>query len=49
VRDFVVFYAYIVLGGVLTLLQLTLIYPVQKFTRPQWLLHLGEIALRMLV
>lgn len=49
VLDFVVFYAYILLGGVLTLLHFTLLYPVQKFTRPQWLLHLGEIAGRVVV
>jgi fatty acid desaturase len=49
VLDFVVFYAYIVIGGLLTLLQFTLIYPAQKFTRQQWLIHLGEISLRVLV
>ncbi|MBI3245140.1 MAG: fatty acid desaturase [Deltaproteobacteria bacterium] len=49
VLDFVLFYVYIVVGGVLTILQFTLIYPLQKFNSRQWLIHGSEVLLRVVV
>jgi len=49
VLDFVLFYAYILVGGLLTIIQFTLIYPIQKFNRTQWLIHGAEILLRIVV
>lgn len=49
ILDFVLFYAYILIGGVLTILQFTLIYPIQKFDRRQWLIHGAEILLRIVI
>jgi fatty acid desaturase len=49
VLDFVLFYAYILVGGVLTIIQFTLIYPIQKFNRKQWLIHGTELLLRVVV
>jgi len=47
--DFVLFYAYILLGGVLTIIQFSLIYPLQKFDRKQSLIHGFELLLRVVV
>ena len=47
--DFVLFYAYIVLGGVLTIIQFSLIYPLQKFERRESLIHGFELLLRIVV
>ena len=49
VLDFVLFYAYLLIGGVLTVIHFTLIYPTQKFSRAQWLIHGGELLLRVAV
>lgn len=49
ILDFVLFYAYILIGGVLTIIQFTLIYPIQKFDRRQWLIHGTEVLLRIVV
>jgi fatty acid desaturase len=49
ILDFVLFYAYILVGGVLTIIQFTLIYPLQRFNRRQWLIHGAEILLRVVV
>jgi len=49
VLDFALFYAYILLGGVLTILQFTLIYPLQKFDRRKWRSHGSELLLRVVV
>ena len=49
VLDFILFYAYILIGGVLTIIQFTLIYPLQKFNRTQWFIHSGELLLRVIV
>jgi fatty acid desaturase len=49
VLDFVLFYAYLLIGGVLTVIHFTLIYPTQKFSRAQWLMHGGELLLRVAV
>jgi fatty acid desaturase len=35
--DFVLFYAYILVGGVLTIIQFTLLYPAHAFGPRQWL------------
>jgi beta-carotene hydroxylase len=49
VLDFVLFYAYLVIGGVLTIVQFTFVYPVQTFTRKQWGIHGAELALRVVI
>jgi len=45
VRDFVVFYAYVLLGAPLSLVYFGLIHPIQAFGRREWLAHAGELAL----
>jgi fatty acid desaturase len=47
VLDFVVFYAYLLVGGVLTVLQFTFIYPFQKFDRRAWRIHALELLARV--
>ena len=47
VLDFIVFYAYVAVGAVLTLIHFTFIYPVKAFNRRQWAIHLFEIALKL--
>ena len=47
--DFLLFYAYIVIGGVLTIIQFTVIYPLQKFDRRESLIHGLELLLRLVV
>lgn len=47
--DFLVFYAYVAIGGVLTVLQFTLVYPVKAFARRAWTTHALELALRVAV
>jgi fatty acid desaturase len=49
VLDFILFYAYILIGGVLTIVHFTVIYPLQKFNRRQWLIHGFELLLRVVV
>jgi fatty acid desaturase len=49
VGDFVLFYSYILIGGILTIIQFTFIYPLQKFNREKLLIHLGELGLRAVV
>ncbi len=46
VLDFLVFYAYVAIGGVLTVLQFTLVYPFQAFGPRAWATHALELALR---
>jgi fatty acid desaturase len=46
VADFLVFYLYLAIGGLLTTLHFALIYPVQRFTRRQWGIHLFEWTLK---
>src|SRR5262245_13982905 len=43
--DFVVFYAYVLLGAPLSLLYFGVIHPIQAFGRREWVAHLGELAL----
>jgi fatty acid desaturase len=49
VLEFILFYAYILIGGVLTIVHFTVIYPIQKFNRRQWLVHGFELVLRVVV
>jgi fatty acid desaturase len=48
-HDFVLFYAYILIGGILTVIQFNFIYAFQKFRGPKLRIHLGELALRAAV
>ncbi len=47
--DFVLFYAYIVIGGILTILQFNFIYPAQRFRGARLWIHLFELSLRVVV
>jgi fatty acid desaturase len=47
--DFLLFYAYVLIGGVLTILQFLLLYPVQKFRGEKLVIHCAELALRVVV
>ncbi len=47
--DFLVFYAYVLVGGVLTVLQFTFIYPFQKFGARAWRIHALELLARVVV
>jgi fatty acid desaturase len=49
VLDFVLFYAYLIVGGVLIVIHFTLLYPLQKFDRKKWLVHGSELLLRVVV
>jgi fatty acid desaturase len=49
VLDFVLFYAYILVGGVLTIIQFTFIYPFQRFPPQKLLVHLAEVSLRVML
>jgi len=49
IGDFILFYAYILVGGILTIIQFTFIYPFQRFRGKKLLIHVGELALRVLV
>jgi len=49
ILDFVLFYAYILVGGLLTILQFTFIYPAQKMRGRKLLIHLAEVSLRVAV
>jgi fatty acid desaturase len=43
--DFLTFYAYAAIGGVLTLVHFNVLYPVMRFNRKQWAIHLFEMVL----
>ncbi len=43
--DFLTFYAYALIGGVLTLVHFNVLYPVMRFNRRQWAIHLFEMVL----
>lgn len=49
VADFVLFYAYLLVGGVLTVIQFNFIYPAQRFRGPKLWIHLGELGARAVV
>lgn len=46
VADFVLFYAYALIGGVLSFLHFNFIYPVQKFGPRQWAIQILELVLK---
>ena len=47
--DFVLFYAYMLIGGILTILQFNFIYPAQQFRGKRLWIHLSELSLRVVV
>jgi len=47
--DFALFYAYILVGGILTIIQFTFIYPFQRFPQQKLWIHVGEITLRVVL
>ena len=47
VLDFLLFYAYLVIGGLLSFLHFNFIYPVKCFNARQWSVHLFETALKI--
>jgi fatty acid desaturase len=47
--DFVLFYAYVLIGGLLTAIHFNILYPVKKLRGTRLWIHLGEIALRVVV
>lgn len=47
--DFVLFYSYLLIGGLLSLIHFNFIYPVKKFDAKLWGIHLFEIALKAVV
>jgi fatty acid desaturase len=49
VADFVLFYAYALIGGVLSFLHFNFIYPVQKFGPRLWAIQIFEVALKVAV
>jgi len=49
ILDFVLFYAYIFIGGILTIIQFTFIYPFQRFPRNKLLIHVFELSLRLVL
>ncbi len=44
--DFLLFYAYLLIGGLLSFIHFNFIYPAQKFGAKLWSIHLFEIALK---
>lgn len=49
VLDFLLFYAYLVVGGVLSFVHFNLLYPLRRFNRRQWAVHGFETALKLAV
>ncbi len=47
--EFLLFYAYLALGGVLSFVHFNFIYPFTRFNRRQWAIHLFETALKVTV
>lgn len=46
VVDFVLFYAYFVLGGLLSFVHFNLLYPLRSFNRSRWAIHVSEIVFK---
>lgn len=46
IADFIAFYAYIIAGALLSFVHFNLIYPIQRFDRRKWTIHLFEILLK---
>jgi fatty acid desaturase len=49
VGDFVLFYSYVLIGGILTVLQFNFIYPIQRFRGAKLAIHLAELGARGVV
>jgi fatty acid desaturase len=49
ISDYILFYAYALIGVLLTAIQFTFIYPIQKFRGAKALIHWSEIALHIIV
>lgn len=49
IGDYILFYAYALIGVVLTAVQFTFIYPIQKFRGKKALIHWGEITLHLII
>jgi fatty acid desaturase len=47
--DFLLFYAYVLIGGILTIIQFVLLYPLQKFRGEKLAIHCGELTLRLVL
>ncbi|MGD9583035.1 MAG: fatty acid desaturase [Lysobacterales bacterium] len=47
--DFLLFYAYLTLGGLLSFVHFNFIYPFQRFNRKQWAIHGFETVLKIAV
>jgi fatty acid desaturase len=48
-QDFLLFYSYCAIGGVLSFLHFNFIYPVQRFNGSRWAIQLFEIGLKAVV
>ncbi len=49
IGDYILFYAYALFGILLTAIQFTFIFPIQKFRGKKALIHWGEIALHIII
>ena len=49
VIDFVLFYAYMAIGAVLSFVHFHLLYPISRFNRQQWSIHIAESVLKICV
>jgi fatty acid desaturase len=49
ITDFILFYAYLTIGGILTVVHFNIIYPIQNLRGTLLGIHLGELALRAVV
>ncbi len=49
VADFLLFYAYVFLGGVLTIVQFVVLYPLQKLHGKKLAIHCAELLLRVVL
>ena len=47
IADFIAFYGYIVAGAVLSFVHFNFIYPIQRFNRRKWAIHLFETFLKV--
>jgi fatty acid desaturase len=45
--DFIAFYAYIVAGALLSFVHFNVLYPIQRFNRRKWTIHLFETLLKI--
>src|SRR3546814_18370223 len=47
--DFVLFYGYIAASALLSFLHFNLLYPIGKFNRRNWAIHIGETLFKIVV